>query len=85
MRFVGLSFEASALSHFARFGGHGNLAALLRSLGPGIIRFGGISADTRAAWVDPLRPRPAWAGWTVTPPMLGASPRSLGARGGGCC
>ncbi len=69
-RFVGLSFEASTLDHFARFGAHGDLAALLRSLGPGIIRFGGISADTRAAWVDPLSPRPAWAGWTVTPQML---------------
>ncbi len=69
-RFVGLSFEASTLDHFGRFGAHGDLAALLRSLGPGIIRFGGISADTRAAWVDPLSPRPAWAGWTVTPAML---------------
>ena len=69
-RFVGLSFEASTLSHFARFGGHGDLAMLLRSLGPGLIRFGGISADTDAAWVDPLSPRPAWAGWTVTAPML---------------
>ncbi len=69
-RFVGLSFEAATLSHFARFGGHGDLATLLRSLGPGLIRFGGISADTRAAWVDPLSPRPAWAGWIVTAPML---------------
>ena len=69
-RFVGLSFEASTLDHFGRYGTRGDLAALLRSLGPGVIRFGGISADTRAAWVDALRPRPAWAGWAVTRQML---------------
>jgi hypothetical protein len=65
-RFIGLSFEASTLDHFAAFGEHGDLATLLRSLGPGLIRFGGISADTRASWVDALSPRPAWAGWTIT-------------------
>jgi len=64
-RFVGLSFEASTLGHFAQFGPRGDLAGLLRSLGPGLIRFGGISADTRTAFVDRFSPRPAWAGWTV--------------------
>ena len=64
-RFIGLSFEASTLDHFAQFGQDGDLATLLRSLGPGLIRFGGISADTRTAFVDPLSARPAWAGWTV--------------------
>jgi hypothetical protein len=49
-RFLGLSFEASALPQIAAFAGRGDFAALLRSLGPGVLRFGGISADTRIAW-----------------------------------
>ena len=69
-RFVGLSFEASTLDAFARLSGRGDLVRLLRSLGPGLIRFGGSSADTRAAWVDRYSPRPPWASAIVTAQML---------------
>ncbi|HWX95397.1 MAG TPA: hypothetical protein VNZ01_00980, partial [Solirubrobacteraceae bacterium] len=60
-RFLGLSFEAAALAQIARYGERGNLVALLRSLGPGVLRFGGVSADTQVAWTDRATPRPPWA------------------------
>jgi hypothetical protein len=60
-RFFGLSFEAAALAQVARYSDRGNLVALLRSLGPGVLRFGGVSADTQVAWTDRATPRPAWA------------------------
>ncbi|HYM54496.1 MAG TPA: glycosyl hydrolase family 79 C-terminal domain-containing protein [Solirubrobacteraceae bacterium] len=60
-RFLGLSFELSSLGQIASYADRGDLAGLLRSLGPGILRFGGASADTRVAWTDPATPRPAWA------------------------
>lgn len=59
--FLGLSFEATVLPQLARYGERGNLVALLRSLGPGVLRLGGVSADTRIAWTDSRTPRPAWA------------------------
>jgi hypothetical protein len=60
-RFLGLSFEASALPQIASYSASGNFVRLLRSLGPGLLRFGGVSADTRIAWTDAATPRPAWA------------------------
>ncbi len=59
--FVGLSFELADARQLAAYGSRGNLVALLRSLGPGLLRLGGASADTRVAWTDRLTPRPAWA------------------------
>ncbi len=59
--FLGLSFELSSAGQLAEYGSRGDFAALLRSLGPGILRLGGASADTRVAWVDRLTPRPPWA------------------------
>jgi hypothetical protein len=59
--FLGLSFELSSLRHTAEYAGSGNLVGLLRSLGRGVLRFGGVSADTRVAWSDPATPSPAWA------------------------
>ncbi len=59
--FLGLSFEASSLGQIATYGERGDLVALMRSLGSGVIRFGGVSADTRVAWADAATPRPAWA------------------------
>jgi hypothetical protein len=59
--FLGLSFEMSSLPQIARYGDRGDLVTLLRSLGPGVLRFGGVSADTRIAWTDARTPRPAWA------------------------
>ncbi len=63
--FLGLSFEMSALPQIARYGNRGNLVALLRSLGTGVLRFGGASADTRIAWTDNRTPRPAWASGVI--------------------
>jgi hypothetical protein len=59
-RFLGLSFEATSLPQIATYGTAGNFVGLLRSLGPGMLRFGGVSADTRIAWTDGATPRPAW-------------------------
>jgi hypothetical protein len=78
-RFLGLSFEASALPQIAAFASRGNFVGLLRSLGPGVLRFGGVSADTRIAWTDAATPRPAW-----TAAALGAGDlRRLGALAAG--
>jgi hypothetical protein len=60
-RFIGLSFEVAALPEFSALADGGNIVGLLRSLGPGVLRFGGVSADTQVAWTDAATPRPAWA------------------------
>ena len=59
--FNGLSFELTSLREIARLWRRGNMVALLRSLGPGVLRFGGASADTRIAWTDRETPLPPWA------------------------
>ena len=38
---------------------------MLRSLGAGVLRFGGASADTRVAWTDAATPLPAWASFAL--------------------
>ena len=64
-RFLGLSFELSSLGQIAAYGERGDLVELLRSLGPGVLRFGGVSADTRVAWSDRVTRRPRWASSVV--------------------
>jgi hypothetical protein len=59
--FLGLSFELSSVGQIAEYSRRGDLPGLLRSLGPGVLRFGGASADTRVAWTDRVTPRPEWA------------------------
>ncbi len=66
-RFLGLSFEVGSLQLLGQLGEKGNLVAFLRSLGPGVLRFGGITADQNVAWTDPQTPRPAWASATIGP------------------
>ncbi len=68
--YLGLSFEVSDLHQIAQYGGRGDFVALLRSLGPGVLRFGGVSADTRVAWRDPLTPAPQWTSQVVEPSDL---------------
>jgi hypothetical protein len=63
--FLGFSFELSSLPLVGSYASHGDLVALLRSLGAGVLRFGGASADTRAAWTDQHTPLPAWASAAV--------------------
>jgi hypothetical protein len=71
-RFLGLSFEAQALEEIGRLGAHGDLVTLLRSLGPGLLRFGGITADENVAWSDAETPRPSWATSTLGPAQMQA-------------
>jgi hypothetical protein len=59
--FLGLSFEVGSLQQLATYAGKGDLVTLLRSLGPGVLRFGGVTADEQIAWTDAQTPRPAWA------------------------
>jgi len=66
-RFLGLSFEVGSLGLIGEMAEHGNLVTLLRSLGPGVLRFGGITADQNVAWTDTGTPRPAWASATIGP------------------
>jgi hypothetical protein len=60
-RFLGLSFEVSSADQLSYYANGGDFATLLRSLGPGVLRLGGASADTRVAWSDAHTSRPAWA------------------------
>jgi hypothetical protein len=69
-RFLGLSFEMAALAQLAPDAHRGNLVGLLRSLGPGVLRFGGITADENVGWSDPQTPPPAWATSTIGPTQL---------------
>ncbi len=70
--FLGLSFEVGSLGVIGEAGERGNLVTLLRSLGPGLMRFGGITADQNIAWTDAQTPRPAWATNTIGPPQMRA-------------
>ena len=63
--YLGLSFEAADLANLARDGTAGDLVPLLRALGPGLLRFGGVTADTQVAWVQPGMPAPTWARSTI--------------------
>jgi hypothetical protein len=63
--YLGLSFEAADLANLARDGTAGDLVPLLRALGPGLLRFGGVTADTQVAWVQHGMPAPTWARSTI--------------------
>jgi hypothetical protein len=69
-RFLGLSFEAAALDQISDYAHSGNLVNLLRSLGPGMLRFGGITADENVAWTDSATPLPAWASSGIGPTQM---------------
>jgi hypothetical protein len=70
--FLGLSFEAAALDQIAQYADRGNLVKLLRSLGPGIIRFGGITSDQNIGWTDASTPKPPWASRAIDAAQLQA-------------
>jgi hypothetical protein len=67
--FLGLSFELSSVPELAGYSSRGDLVSLLRSLGEGVIRLGGISADTETAWLTQAAP-PTWARATIGPEQL---------------
>ncbi len=81
--FLGLSFEVGDLGLLARASERGNLVALLRSVGPGVLRLGGSSADADAAWTPTAQSRPAWATAAVTPADLAALAHLSAATGWG--
>ena len=70
--FLGLSFEAAALDQISQYADRGDLVKLLRSLGPGVIRFGGITSDQNIGWSDASTPKPPWASRALNPAQLQA-------------
>jgi hypothetical protein len=70
--FLGLSFEMAALNQLTQYAHRGDLVGLLRSLGPGVLRFGGITADENVAWTDAFTPQPAWASSAIGPAQMSA-------------
>jgi hypothetical protein len=65
--FLGLSFEASALPQLAGYANQGDLVEMLRSLGVGVLRFGGVTSDIDVGWADGALARPAWAPEELNP------------------
>ena len=63
--FLGLSFEALTLPKIARYASQGNLPVLMRSLGRGVMRFGGATVDELPD-LDRLRDAVTEAGFEVT-------------------
>lgn len=83
--FLGLSFEVGSLAQIASYSTEGDLVTLLRSLGAGVLRFGGVTADEDIAWGDEATPRPPWAFGVLEAGnlrQLGASPLRAA---GTCC
>jgi hypothetical protein len=70
--FLGLSFEATATHLIASYSRGGNLAALMRSLGGGVIRLGGVSVDRRVSWSPNGVTRPSWSTVGITRQDLAA-------------
>ena len=64
---------------------HGDLVELLRALGPGVMRFGGLSADKVAAWTGPGLPLPSWAHVAITAADLEGIARLARAAGWRVC
>ena len=79
--FLGLSFELSSVPTLARYAAGGNLIRLLRSLGTGVLRLGGASADTRVAWSDSVTPAPTWASTSLSSADLRGLARVAAASG----
>ncbi|OLB79351.1 MAG: hypothetical protein AUI14_10345 [Actinobacteria bacterium 13_2_20CM_2_71_6] len=65
--FVGFSFEANILAGTAPSAG--NLFQYMKTLGPGVMRFGGNFVDT-TFWTSTGESRPSWAVATLTPADL---------------
>lgn len=80
--FIGLSYEVKDLPLVASLSQRGNLVTLLRSFGTGVLRFGGVTADSQVAWLDPATaPLPAWATTRLVPADLYSLARLARATG----
>ncbi len=66
--FIGLSFEVNLLVQPGLT--NGNLTQYLKTLGPGVLRFGGNQVD-KALWTSKGEKAPSWAATTLTPVELG--------------
>jgi hypothetical protein len=66
---VGLSIEARELAAPDLSASHSSLVALMRLLGPGVLRVGGDSLDS-SWWTSSSEPAPVWATNVVTPADL---------------
>jgi hypothetical protein len=64
--FLGMSFEVASLAQLGNYAHSGDLVNLLRSLGPGLLRFGGVTADTRVVWTDAVTPAAPWAAQSIS-------------------
>jgi hypothetical protein len=80
-RFLGLSFEVASAGQLSRFANTGDFETLLRSLGPGVLRLGGVSADTQAAWADAQTHKPNWASGELNPADLRRLAKLAGGAG----
>ncbi len=65
--FLGLSLEVKHLALTGSYASRGNLPGLLRSLSGGLVRFGGVTADTQVAWVGDSGTLPPWASTGLSP------------------
>src|SRR2546423_2643217 len=65
--FAGFSFEANILAGTAPSAG--NLFQFMKTLGPGVVRFGGNFVDT-TFWTSKGETQPSWAVATLTPADL---------------
>ena len=77
---VGLSIEAKELATQDLSASHRSLVALMRLLGPGVLRIGGGSVDY-SWWTGNDEPAPVWATSVVTPSDLATLDRLLAETG----
>jgi hypothetical protein len=63
--FMGLSFEAAAVPSLAGYAHGSNLVGLMRSLGGGVMRIGGLSSDKFVAF-SPRGGAPSWANTVIS-------------------
>ncbi len=77
---IGLSVEAKELATSDLNADHESLVALMRLLGPAVLRLGGGSADD-SWWTSRGEPAPTWATSVVTPTDIEALNRLLAATG----
>ena len=78
--FLGLSFEVKSVRQIGAYASTGNLPNLLRSLGVGLLRFGGVTSDTQVAWAG-SGPLPAWAAVGLRPGDFGGLAALAGETG----
>jgi len=77
---IGLSVEADELATSDLSATRGSLVALMRQLGPGVLRLGGNSLDY-SWWTSTSEQPPSWATSVITPPDLASLRRLLIATG----